>query len=118
MIYEIALQNIAAQKFQLNIDNKDCSFHLFQKGKKLYFDLYADSIPIVLSAVCLVNVPIIQKSQSVISGNFAFVRAYSEYVNTINLQSSEINYETINNEFLLIYYTNDEYIPILQNNFL
>ncbi len=107
MIKEIPLQPIPSQKFSITINQQNCSIWIYQKGLRLYFDLNTDDKNICTAAVCLVSIPIIQRVQGDFQGNFIFIsKDYKE----------QPNYENIGRTHFLIYYTDEEEIPIIQRN--
>ncbi len=107
MIYEVPLQNIPSQKLRINVDDHECSLWLFQKGERLYLDLDVDSQALIRAGVCLSDVPIIQKAQNILMGNFAFISLSDRL---------QPHYTSINTDHILIYFSADEDIAFLQKN--
>ncbi len=107
MIKEIPLQQIPSQKFIITLNHQNCTISLYQKGLRLYLDLVADEKTICSSAICLVGVPIIQRTQDDFNGNLVFIsKNYKE----------QPNYQNSASTHFLIYYTDDEEVAFIQRN--
>ncbi len=126
MLVEIPLQKIVAQKVRLYVNNQECLLYIYEKGDtnpRLYIDLYKDSMPICLGAICLNSVPIIQRVQSLFQGNFVFINPkslvepqYQKLNPAFTLQANTNHTFHADDDFIFLYYTEDEDIMLLQEN--
>lgn len=99
MIIELPLLAEPAFEYKMLLNNQECTFKVYQKGKNLFFDLWAGDENIVNGAVCLNFVPVIQVSNPAFTGNFVFIDL---------LGDSKPSFSELGTRYFCIYYTNEE----------
>ncbi|MDY5050855.1 MAG: hypothetical protein SPF17_05475 [Candidatus Mucispirillum faecigallinarum] len=96
---EIPLEQIPNQKFEIILNQQDCTIHLYVRGDYLYFDLAISNEPYFYGAICLDRTLILQMQKDTFNGNFIFI-------DTLGKEHPE--YTKLNDRYKLYYLTNDE----------
>ena len=60
MISFIPVQAIPNQRFQIVLNDQNCTIHLFQRGEYIYMDLTCNGVEIRTGAICLPNISLVQ----------------------------------------------------------
>ena len=69
----VPLSAIPNVGFKVLLDDQPCTIALYQKGLRMYMDLYVDARAVTLGAICLNAQLVVQAAQSLFNGNFIFV---------------------------------------------
>lgn len=97
---KIPLQTIPNQRFNVVLNDQNCTIHLYQKGNYMYMDFTADGTEIRTGAICLVNIDLLAVPTPYFSGYLFFV--------DMKGKGATPNYKELNDRFILMYITEDE----------
>lgn len=93
---------IPSQLFSIVLGEYNCTFKLYQKGIRMFMDLYTENAPIFTGNVCLSSSII----NNVSNNNFTGVLTF------LDLLGDEAPfYSGLNSRFRLLYFYPDEEIP-------
>lgn len=96
---EIPLVAYPSRKFQIVLNDQDCTIKLYQKGKNVYVDLEVNTTPVIAGAICLNNKPIIIYAQSLFKGNMLFIDVQG---------NGNPQWDGLGTRWKLIYYSDDK----------
>lgn len=96
---EIPLSSFPNSGFKVLLDNQECTIALYQKGLRMYMDLYVGTQDVSLGAVCLNAQMIVQVAQNAFTGNFMFV----------DLEGDKApQWDGLGTRYILLYFTKSE----------
>lgn len=72
----LSLEAVPNQEFQVVLDDQNCTIALYQRGKRMYLDLYVDDAAVCRGAVCLPGVGVPRTSNK-FSGRLFMIDALS-----------------------------------------
>lgn len=92
----IPISAVASQSFTIQLGSQNCLINIYQKNTGLFFDLYINEQPCVLTVLCLNLVGLVRESYYGFVGQLAFV----------DLQgTSDPTYDGLGSRYQLVYQT-------------
>ena len=95
MIRKIPLKAIPNQRFNVVLNDQNCTIHLFQRGDYLYMDFTVDGKIIRTGAICLSATSILAYPTPYFNGYLFFT--------DVKRKNKEPNYAELGSRFLLCY---------------
>ena len=71
-MYEIPLDPIPAQRFSVTLDNRECAFHLYWRGRRLYCDMDVAGKRVETGSICRDRLHLLQSPTGLFSGRLFF----------------------------------------------
>lgn len=99
---QIPLQAVPAQRFQVVLDDQNCTLALYDRGGRLYADLDVDSDAVFRGAICRYGADIVQSSTLRFSGSLHFYDTQGTH---------DPKYEGLGSRFILLYLSDGEEVP-------
>lgn len=98
----IPLSPIPAQTFQVVLDDQNCKISLYQKGLRMYLDLYKDEILLSAGNIC-------QNTASIVQGALPQFTGTLHFFDRLGVNPPE--YHLLNDRYILLYIPAGEEIP-------
>ena len=98
----IILSVLAAQTFQVVLDDQQCRITLYQRGRRMYLDLEVDSETVCRGAICQNRASVVPFPTLSFSGSLHFWDT---------LGDEPPQYDRLGTRFLLLYLAEDEDMP-------
>lgn len=95
MIRKIPLKAIPNQRFNVVLNDQNCTIHLFQRGDYLYMDFAVDDKMIRTGAICLSATSILVYPTPYFNGYLFFT--------DVKRKNKEPNYAELGSRFILCY---------------
>lgn len=95
MIRKIPLKAIPNQRFNVVLNDQNCTIHLFQRGDYLYMDFAVDDKMIRTGAICLSSTSILAYPTPYFNGYLFFT--------DVKRKNKEPNYAELGSRFILCY---------------
>lgn len=96
----IPLQSIPNQRFNIVLNDQNCTLHLYQRGDYMFLDLSVDNVVIRQGMICLVNINLLNYPVNGFSG-------YLFFADNSDAGGTPV-YDQLGSRYTLFYMTEEE----------